>query len=130
MQFADEKTWSPAGNGSRRTWTDTSFPGAVRHLTASVCVECCTFLPFTCNTTKYIKAENKTKYCYFHIYSLPGQLAQLRLNKEETSRNWETWLIGCLTARQHRKVNLCQLREEGKRLSRLRIANEIQSTLP
>jgi len=24
--------------------------------------------------------------------------------------NWPDWLIGCLTVRQHRKVNLCQLR--------------------
>jgi len=37
------------------------------------------------------------------------------------------WLIDCLTARQHRKVNLCQLR--GRETSS-RIANETQRTTP
>jgi len=44
------------------------------------------------------------------------------------------WLIGYLTARQHRKVNVCHhcvpTAGEGNRLSWLRMANEIQSIIP
>jgi len=39
------------------------------------------------------------------------------------------WLIGRLTACQHRKVNLCRLRE-GNCLRRLRMANEMQCIIP
>jgi len=40
------------------------------------------------------------------------------------------WLVGCLTARQHKKANLCQLWGEENRLRRLRMAREIQCIIP
>jgi len=43
--------------------------------------------------------------------------------------NASDWLTGCLTAHQHRKVNLCQLRGR-KPEARLRMANEIQCIIP
>jgi len=66
----------------------------------------------------------------YHVQVLYSLLL-IRLNSinDLCNHNGSDWSIGCLMVRQHRKVNLCQLRR-GKAAPLARMANKIQCILP